>query len=87
MSRIDQALDIVNKLNATEQVYIIGHDIPVSISSYAYGLLDAKRREVAEDLGVPENQYEFEDLVLILTGAATVEEWREVLKVKEVSQE
>lgn len=82
MSRIEQAVDIILKLNETKQVYIIGHDIPVSLSYYAYGLLDKKRREIADELGVPEDQYEFEDLVLILTGATTVEEWREILKVK-----
>jgi hypothetical protein len=80
MSRIEQALDIISKLNATNQVYIIGHDIPVSISWHAYALLDKKRKEIAEELGVPENQYEFEDLILILTGATTVEEWKEILE-------
>lgn len=80
MSRIEQALDIINKLNATNQTYIVGHDIPVSLSWHAYGLLEAKRKEIAKELGVPEMQYEFEDLILILTGNTTVEEWKEILK-------
>lgn len=74
MSRIEQALDIIDKLNATKQVYIIGHDIPVSISRYAYLLLERKRLQVAKEIGVPEDQYEFEDLVMILTGAMTIKQ-------------
>lgn len=74
MSRIEQALDIIAKLDTTKQTYIIGHDIPVSLSWYTYGLLEKKRLKVAKELGIPEDQYEFEDLVMILTGAVTIEQ-------------
>ncbi|KKN05104.1 hypothetical protein LCGC14_1090590 [marine sediment metagenome] len=77
MNRIDQAIDIINKLNATNQTYIIGHDIPVSISKYVYASLELKRREMAKELGVPENQFEFEDCVGILTGMISMETFKE----------
>lgn len=76
MSRIEQALDIIHKLNLTKQTYIIGHDIPVSLSRFVYASLEQKRREMAEELGVPENQFEFEDCVGVLTGMMSIEDWK-----------
>lgn len=80
MSRIEQALDIINKLEATNQIYIIGHDIPVSLSRYVYASLEAKRRAMAEELGVPENQFEFEDCVGMLTGMTSIEKWKKSIE-------
>lgn len=55
--------DILKKLEETGQVYIVDHDIPLSISKTLFWMLDARRREEATKLGVPESQYEFEDLL------------------------
>lgn len=76
MSRIEKAVDIIQLLNKTNQTYIIGHDIPVSISKYAYAALEAKRIEVAKEIGTPEVQFEFEDLVWILTGKMSIEDYK-----------
>lgn len=54
--------DILKKLDETGQVYIIDHDYPISVSKTLFKMLDDKRREMARKLGVPEEQYEFEDL-------------------------
>lgn len=80
MSKIEVALDIIAKLEVTSQVYIIGHDIPVSISRFAYAKLEMKRREVAKELGIPEDQYEFEDLIMLLTGGMTLEEVKRAIQ-------
>ena len=80
MSRLEQAIDIVLVLQATNQTYIIGHDIPVSISKYVYASLEGKRKKMAEELGVPENQFEFEDCIGILTGMISMETFKGVNK-------
>ena len=76
MSRIEQALDIVNLLNQTNQTYIIGHDIPVSISKHVYACLEVKRQKMAEEFGIPEVQFEFEDCIGILTGMIPIEHYK-----------
>ena len=76
MSRIEQALDIINLLNQTNQTYIIGHDIPVSISRFVYASLEVKRKKMAEELGIPEVQFEFEDCIGILTGMISIEHYK-----------
>ena len=60
--------DILKKLKETGQVYIVDHDIPLSISKHIFHLLDQRRRHEAAKLGVPEVQYEFEDLLAKLLG-------------------
>jgi len=60
--------DILLKFKETKQIYIVGHDIPLSISKHLFNLLDARRRAEAAKLGVPENQYEFEDIIGLLLG-------------------
>jgi len=62
------ALDIMEQIRKTSQVYIVGHDIPISISRPVYEYLDDKRREIAQKLGVPEIELEFEDAVAIICG-------------------
>ena len=58
--------DILAKLRETKQIYIIGHDIPLSLSQSLFKLLDARRRAEAEKRGIPEAQYEFEDVIGVL---------------------
>lgn len=58
--------DIIERLEETGQAYIVGHDTPVSISTSLFELLEARRRKTAEALGIPEEQYEFEDLIFRL---------------------
>lgn len=60
--------DILKKLEETRQVYIVDHDIPLSISKRLFDMLDAKRKEEAKKRGVPENQFEFEDIIALLLG-------------------
>ncbi len=78
--RIDLMLDIMAKLEATHQPYIIGHDMPVSISKHAFDCLERKRREFAEKLGIPEPQMEYEDTVMILTGDIDIEELKAAIE-------
>jgi hypothetical protein len=75
-------LDIMAKLEATKQVYIIGFDIPVSISKYAFACLERKRREFAEKLGIPEPQMEYEDTVMILTGDVDLEQLKKAVETR-----
>lgn len=60
--------DILKKLEETGQVYIVDHDIPLSISRHIFNLLDQRRRAEAAKLGIPEVQYEFEDVLWKLLG-------------------
>lgn len=60
--------DILTKLKETKQIYIIGHDYPLSISATLFKLLDARRREEAKKRKVPEDQYEFEDIIGLFLG-------------------
>lgn len=60
--------DILKKLEETGQVYIVDHDIPLSISKHIFHLLDLRRKEEAAKLGVPEVQYEFEDILAKFLG-------------------
>ncbi len=53
--------DIIRQLEETNQIYIVGQDVPISVSKDVYRMLDAARRRQAQKLGVPEEQYEFED--------------------------
>jgi len=60
--------DLLTKLDETGQVYIVGHDIPISVSKYIYQAIDQARRLEAAKLGIPEMQYEFEDLFGLWSG-------------------
>jgi len=62
------ALDIMEQIRKTSQVYIVGHDVPVSISKPVFDYLDAKRKEISSELKVPEAELEFEDAIAILCG-------------------
>lgn len=86
MTKLDEAVDVLLKLDATNQTYIVGHDIPVSISKYVYALLDEKRRKTADELGIPESQYEFEDLIMLLVGGITMDEVKAGVKAMLASQ-
>lgn len=58
--------DIQEKLSTTGQVYLPDLDMPLSITKGLFGLLDRKRKELAKARGVPEVQYDFEDLLFEL---------------------
>jgi len=60
--------DILLKLKETKQIYIVGHDVPLSISKHLFDILDARRKAEAAKLGVPEDQYEFEDIISLFLG-------------------
>lgn len=61
-------LDILAKLKQTKQIYIVGHDIPLSISKHLFALLEAKRLEEAKKRGVPPEQFEYEDILGVFLG-------------------
>jgi len=62
------AKDIIAKLQETNQIYLMGHDTPLSISKYLFYLLDLRRRLEAKSRGIPEDQFEFEDIIGLLLG-------------------
>jgi hypothetical protein len=62
------AFDMLSKLNETSQTWIVGHDMPLSISHDLFKMLDIRRRSVAVLKRVPEEQYEFEDIIAHLLG-------------------
>lgn len=60
--------DILQKLKETNQIYIVGHDIPLSISKHLFNMLDARRKQEAAKRKIPEEQYEFEDIIGLFLG-------------------
>jgi len=58
--------DILKKLRETGQIYIVEHDVPISVSRHVFRILNEKRRLEAKRRGVPEEQYEWEDLLFHL---------------------
>lgn len=65
---IEIAKDVLEKLRETDQIYIVGHDYPISVSETVFKRTDLFRRAKAYKFGIPENQFEFEDLLGIWTG-------------------
>ena len=61
-------MDILEKLRETKQIYIVDHDVPISVSKHLFALLDWKRKEEARKRGIPEVQFEWEDLLAMLVG-------------------
>lgn len=78
-NRMIIAADIILKLENTNQTYIVGHDIPVSISKRVYAALEEKRKSLAAELGVPEVQFEFEDVIAILTGMVPIDVYKAMI--------
>jgi len=64
----DVCQDIKKKLLETKQIYIVGLDVPISVTRTLFSLLDQKRREIARTCGVPEEQFDFEDLMGYFLG-------------------
>ena len=58
--------DMLEKLKETKQIYIVEHDVPISVSKHIFRLLDERRKLEAKRRGVPEEQYEWEDLLFHL---------------------
>lgn len=67
-SNPDICQDIKEKLKATKQIYLPDVDMPLSITKGLFSLLDAERRAVAKARGIPEVQYDFEDILFELLG-------------------
>lgn len=65
---LDIIRDIFKKLKETKQIYIVGHDVPLSISKHLFKLLDLARRARGKQKGVPEEQFEFEDILGFFLG-------------------
>ena len=65
---MEKCRDILKKLRETKQIYIIDHDVPLSISKHLFNLLDARRREEARKRGIPQEQFDFEDIIGLLIG-------------------
>lgn len=62
------AVDIFRHFKETGQGYIIGHDVPLSIPMALFNVLEQRRKDEAKRRGVPDNQYEYEDLLATLLG-------------------
>lgn len=54
--------DVLKRLRATDQIYIIGHDTPISVSNEVFAMCRAALVEYAAMLDVPVEQVEMEDL-------------------------
>lgn len=65
---LEVAKDVLEKLRETDQIYLVGHDYPISVSEPVFRRVDLFRRAKAMSIGVPESQFEFEDLLSIWTG-------------------
>lgn len=62
------ARDIFDKLEETNQIYIIGHDYPISVSHSIFKLLQKALEALATAKGVPVVQLEMEDLFGVFLG-------------------
>ena len=62
------AVDIFRHFKETGQVYIIGHDIPLSISKTLFYMLEQRRKDEAKRRGIPDDQFEYEDILGVLLG-------------------
>lgn len=60
--------DMLKRLEETKQIYIVGLDVPISITKGLFSLLDKKRREIARQKSIPEEQFDFEDLIGYFLG-------------------
>lgn len=67
-SKEETCRDILKRLEETKQIYIVGLDIPISVTKGLFSFLDEKRREVARQKGIPEAQFDFEDLMGYFLG-------------------
>jgi hypothetical protein len=56
------------QLRETHQTYIIDHDMPLSISKTLFELLDRRKKLEAMKRNVPQDQYEFEDIIGLFLG-------------------
>lgn len=68
MAGYEVCQDMLKRLEETKQIYIVGLDIPISVTKGLFSLLDAKRRGVARQKGVPEEQFDFEDMMGYFLG-------------------
>jgi len=55
--------DILKKLKESKQIYIVGLDMPLSVTKNLFILLDKTRKEMAKEKKIPEVQFDFEDLL------------------------
>jgi len=66
LSEEEVCRDMLEKLKETKQVYIVEHDVPISVSKHIFRLLDERRKLEAKRRSLPEEQYEWEDLLFHL---------------------
>ncbi|GAI56471.1 unnamed protein product, partial [marine sediment metagenome] len=55
---IEVCQDMLKRLEETKQIYIVGLDVPISVTRGLFSLLDEKRKEVARQKGIPEEQFD-----------------------------
>lgn len=60
---LEQSVDILTKLKETNQIYIVGHDVPLSISQPLFNMLEARRKTEARRRKLPDEQFDLEDIV------------------------
>lgn len=65
---IEVCQDMLKRLEETKQIYIVGLDVPISVTKGLFSLLDGKRREIARQKGIPEEQFDLEDLLGYFVG-------------------
>ena len=54
MAEEEVCRDMLEKLKETKQIYIVEHDVPISVSKHVFRLLDERRKLEAERRGLPE---------------------------------
>jgi len=65
---IEIAKDIFQKLKETNQIYIVGHDYPISVSKHIFNGLSKALDAYAVAKSVPRIEVEMEDLFGMLLG-------------------
>jgi hypothetical protein len=65
---LEIAKDMIEQLKKTNQVYIVGHDVPISVSKVVFERVDTMRKVYAAKHGIPQEQFEFEDILSIWSG-------------------
>lgn len=65
---LEIAEDIIKKLDETKQIYIIGLDIPLSITKGLFDLLERRRKLEGFKRRIPLEQFDDEDVLGVLLG-------------------
>lgn len=76
---IEVCKDVLKKFKETQQIYIVDHDMPISVSKTVFNSLVKKHREFASKLNIPVEQWEYEDTIGILTGLVPLSIYTEAI--------